>query len=153
MEIERKFLVSGIPDNLSQYRCRYIEQGYLSIDPVVRVRRDDSQYYLTYKGKGMMAREEYNLPLTAQSYQHLLEKADGNIITKRRYEIPDGTGKTIELDIFDGIFSGMVLAEVEFDSVGEANSYTPPDWFEREVTQDRTYHNSYLSRHRPDLPV
>lgn len=153
MEIERKFLVSGIPDDLSQYRCRHIEQGYLSTDPVVRVRREDSRYYLTYKGKGMMAREEYNLPLTAQSYQHLLEKADGNIITKRRYEIPDGTGKTIELDIFDGIFSGMVLAEVEFDSVGEANSYTPPDWFEREVTQDRTYHNSYLSTHRPDLPV
>lgn len=146
MEIERKFLVSEIPANLSSYKCRIIEQGYLATNPVVRVRKDNDDYYLTYKGKGFMAREEYNLPLTKEAYEHLIAKADGNIITKRRYEIPDGTGKTIELDIFDGRFKGVVLAEVEFDSIEEAGSYTPPDWFTEDVTKDKRYHNSNMSK-------
>ena len=120
MEIERKYLVSHIPDNLSEYHCRQIEQGYLSTNPVVRVRRDNDEYYLTYKGKGMMVREEYNLPLNREAYEHLIQKADGNVITKKRYEIPDNTGYTIELDIFEGVFAGTVLAEVEFDSVETA---------------------------------
>lgn len=150
MEIERKFLVDALPADLSSYNCRLIEQGYLSTDPVVRVRKDNDAYYLTYKGSGMMAREEYNLPLTPEAYKHLLAKADGNIITKHRYELPDGTGKTIELDIFDGVFSGTVLAEVEFESVEEAQAYTPPDWFAADVTNDRNYHNSNMSKKKFD---
>ena len=94
----------------------------------------------------LMAREEYNLPLTNESYQHLLAKADGNIITKKRYEIPDGTGKTIELDIFEGVFSGTVVAEVEFETIEEANSYTAPSWFGKDVTNDTAYHNSNMSK-------
>lgn len=86
------------------------EQGYLSTSPVVRVRMDNDEYYLTYKGKGLLAREEYNLPLTKESYEHLIKKADGNIITKKRYEIPDNSGHTIELDIFEGVFRGTIHA-------------------------------------------
>lgn len=104
MEIERKFLVSQIPENLNDYPCRIIEQGYLNTSPVVRVRRDNNDYYLTYKGKGLMVREEYNLPLTKEAYDHLISKADGNIITKKRYEIPDGSGHIIELDIFGSVY-------------------------------------------------
>ena len=146
MEIEKKYLVKKIPDNLSEYKCRLIEQAYLSTNPVVRVRKDNEDYYLTYKGKGLMAREEYNLPLNKEAYEHLLAKADGNIITKHRYEIPDKTGKTIELDIFDGVYNGTVIAEVEFDSIDEADSYIPPDWFLDDVTNDTSYHNSNMSK-------
>ena len=146
MEIERKYLVKDIPDNLSEYKCRIIEQAYLSTNPVVRVRKDNDDYYLTYKGSGLMAREEYNLPLNSESYEHLLKKADGNVITKHRYEIPDGTGKTIELDVFDGVFKGTIVAEVEFDSIEEADSYTPPEWFLEDVTNDTSYHNSNMSK-------
>lgn len=146
MEIERKFLVKKLPEDLSGYRCRLIEQGYLSTNPVVRIRKDNNSYYLTYKGKGHIVREEYNLPLTEEAYHHLLSKADGNIITKKRYEIPDGTGKTIELDIFEGVFEGTILAEVEFDSEEEAADYIPPNWFGRDVSTDKEYHNSTMSR-------
>jgi CYTH domain-containing protein len=145
MEIERKYLVSSLPDNLDDYHCRIIEQGYLSTEPVVRVRKDNDKYWLTYKGSGLLAHEEYNLPLTKESYEHLIKKADGNIITKKRYEIPD-RGHTIELDLFEGVFTGTILAEVEFDSIEEADSYTPPDWFDKDVTMDRNYHNSNMSR-------
>ena len=148
MEIERKFLVSSLPENLQSYPCRVIEQGYLCTNPVVRVRKDNDSFYLTYKGKGMMAREEYNLPLTEEAYSHLIRKADGNIITKHRYEIPDGNGYTIELDIFDGVFSGTVLAEVEFASIEDANNYILPDWFSEDVTNNKDYHNSNMSKKR-----
>ncbi len=148
MEIERKFLVSDIPIDLTQCVCRIIEQGYLSTNPVVRVRKDNDEYYLTYKGKGLMAREEYNLPLNKEAYEHLIKKADGNIITKHRYEIPDKTGRTIELDIFDGTFKGLILAEVEFDSIEEADNYIPPDWFKEDVTNDTNYHNSNMSKRK-----
>ena len=71
MEIERKYLVSEVPANLKDYHCRVIEQGYLSTHPVVRVRKDNDSYYLTYKGSGMMA----------VSYTHL---ATTIIILKRK---------------------------------------------------------------------
>ena len=72
MEIERKFLIKKLPDDLSSYECLFLEQAYLCTDPVIRIRRQNNDYYMTYKGKGLMAREEYNLPLNEQAYRHLL---------------------------------------------------------------------------------
>ncbi len=145
MEIERKFLITELPENLTQYNCRRIEQGYLCTAPVVRIRRQDEEYYLTYKSKGMMVREEYNLPLTAEAYAHLREKTDGNLISKQRYLIPLNETLTAELDIFDAPFAPLMLAEVEFSSEEEANSFVPPAWFGENVTFSGKYHNSYLS--------
>lgn len=125
MEIERKFLVKNIPTNLGNYDFHIIEQAYLCTEPVVRIRKEDDSYYLTYKGKGFLSREEYNLPLTPDSYSHLLSKADGNIITKKRYLIPYNEF-TIELDIFENKFAGMIFAEVEFKDEHTATLFTPP---------------------------
>ncbi len=98
----------------------------------------------------MMVREEYNLPLTREAYEHLIKKADGNIISKKRYELPDNSGHTIELDIFEGVFEGTVLAEVEFSTVEEADNYIAPDFFIKDVTNDSEYHNSNMSKKRFD---
>ena len=145
MEIERKYLVETPPKNYTACPCRRIEQGYLCTAPVVRIRRQDEEYYLTYKSKGMMVREEYNLPLTAEAYAHLREKTDGNLISKQRYLIPLNETLTAELDIFDAPFAPLMLAEVEFSSEEEANSFVPPAWFGEDVTFSGKYHNSYLS--------
>ena len=154
MEIERKFLVPALPENLSSYPCHLIEQAYLCTSPVVRIRRQDDDFILTYKGSGMMAREEYNLPLTRESYEHLLSKADGIIITKTRYKKPiQGTSLTIELDVFSGAYEGLVLAEVEFSSVDEANAFVPPAWFGEDVTLSSKYQNSRLSQANNNLNV
>ena len=144
-EIERKYLVPAAPENLSSFPYHEIEQGYLSTEPVVRIRRQDEEYYLTYKSKGLMIREEYNLPLTKESYLHLREKIDGRLISKRRYLIPYGD-YTIELDLFSSPKSGLLLAEVEFSSEEEALSFTPPSWFGEDVTSSSLYHNSNLSK-------
>ena len=99
MEIERKYLVAKLPDQLETYPCRLLEQGYLNTNPVVRIRRDNEKYELTYKSAGLMSRQEYNLPLDRESYHHLLGKIDGRLIKKKRYVIPLSSGLTAELDI------------------------------------------------------
>lgn len=164
MEIERKFIVKKLPDDLESYPCHVIEQAYLNTDPVVRIRREDDSYYLTYKGKGLMAREEYNLPLNEKSYYHLREKADGNVISKKRYVIPilnpmfdmtylssvqkniDQISLQVELDIFEPPFAPLVIAEVEFSDEEMARAFQMLDWFSQDVTNDPAYHNSNLSR-------
>ena len=145
MEIERKFLVTALPEDLARYPKRRIEQAYLCTEPVLRVRRKDDRYFLTYKGPGLLAREEHEFPLTEEAYRHLLAKADGNRIAKDRYELPCGP-YTIELDIFDRPFVSLVLAEVEFPGEAEALAFCPPPWFGEEVTYDPAYTNAALSR-------
>lgn len=148
MEIERKYLIKTLPEDLTQYPCRRIEQGYLNTEPVVRIRRSNDTYTLTYKGTGLMVREEYNLPLTAAAFAHLKEKIDGRLIKKRRYLIPYGERYTIELDVFENDLAPLTLAEVEFESEDDANRFTPPDWFGEDVTFSADYHNSTLSQRR-----
>ena len=136
MEIERKFLIDALPEDIDKYNYHDIEQAYLNRAPVVRIRKQDDEYYLTYKGKGSMIREEYNLPLN---------KADGIVITKRRYLIPLDEKHTIELDEFHGIYEGLLLAEVEFESKEDAEGFEPPAWFGKDVTFSPMYHNSVMS--------
>ena len=153
MEIERKYLIHSLPENLEAYEHKKIEQAYLCTQPVVRIRRQDEDYFLTYKGKGLMVREEYNLPLNQEAYEHLKTKADGIILSKTRYLIPLGGSLTIELDIFDSPYEHLWLAEVEFSSEEEANAFTPPAWFGEDVTFSSVYHNSTLSKpQKPKSP-
>ena len=145
MEIEKKYLLREVPD-FEHYPFHKIEQAYLCTDPVVRVRREDERYYMTYKGQGMMSREEYNLPLNKEAFEHLSAKADGNVIRKTRYLIPLEQEKLVaEVDVFESPFAPLILAEVEFSSREQAERFVPPAWFGEDVTFDGRYHNSYLS--------
>ena len=148
MEIERKFLVDPgrLPFHPEDYPHRKIEQAYLCTSPVVRIRRDGDEYYLTYKSKGLMVREEYNLPLTGEAYCHLRKKADGRIIEKIRYVIPLEDSLALELDIFEGDLAPLVLGEIEFPDEESARNYDAPEWLGEDVTYSSLYHNSTLSR-------
>jgi len=160
MEIERKFLLKKIPEHLDQFAFHIIEQAYLNTSPVIRIRKEDDHFYLTYKGSGVLAREEYNLPLNEASYQHLLPKSDGNVISKKRYLIPlseteinsdclillNGTRLVVELDEFAAPFAPLLLAEIEFPSVEAAEAFELLPWFSEDVTSDSRYHNSHMSR-------
>ncbi|MCR5789401.1 MAG: CYTH domain-containing protein [Lachnospiraceae bacterium] len=148
MEIERKYLIKDpeqMPADLDEFPFHRIEQAYLTTDPVIRVRKEDDSYYMTYKGRGLIAREEVNLPLTKEAYDTLLSKAEGNIISKKRVLIPYRK-YTIELDIFDPPFAPLILAEVEFESMEEAKMFQEPTWFGNDVSEDTRYHNSTMSR-------
>lgn len=149
MEIERKYLIQKehIPFSPADFPCRHIEQGYLCTAPVVRIRRDNNDYFLTYKSKGLMIREEHNLPLTADAYQHLKEKIDGRLIVKDRYIIPleSDPDLLIELDFFKNELEDLILAEVEFPDKASADRFLPPAWFGDDVTFSSRYRNSTLS--------
>ena len=93
-----------------------------------------------------MVREEYNLPLSKEAYKHLLHKADGRIITKKRYVIPLDDALSLELDIFEGELAPLVLAEIEFPDEDAARSYRAPEWLGEDVTYSSLYHNSALSQ-------
>lgn len=160
-EIEKKYTVKYLPDGFEQNTCHIIEQAYLNTSPVVRIRRADNKYTLTYKGSGLMTREEYNLPLDENSYFHLRQKADGNVISKKRYVIPldaplfkepfqpkQALSLKIELDIFEPPFAPLIIAEIEFPDEQTANAFVPPAWFDEDVTFNPNYHNSNLSRQK-----
>ena len=146
MEIERKYLISQIPKDLNITETHHLEQAYLCTEPVIRIRRDNDSYVLTYKSKGLMVREEYNLPLTKDAYEHLKPKADGRLIQKTRQVIPYKETLFIELDTFLGGLAPLILAEVEFPTEEAANAFVPPSWFGEDVTFSSAYHNSTLSK-------
>ncbi len=75
MEIERKYKIeclNDLPENYRAFPCHAIEQAYLCTDPWC-VCAGRTIPIISYKGKGLLAREEYNLPLTKESYEHLLK--------------------------------------------------------------------------------
>ena len=155
MEIERKFTIKNLPEDIGRYAKKELEQAYLCTNPVVRVRKSDEEYILTYKSKhGVTVRanatarscEEVELPLTKEGYEHLKEKADGNVIAKTRYLIPIANGRKIELDVFHGDLSGLMFAEVEFESEEEAAAYQMPEWFLEDVTFDKRYSNAFMTK-------
>ncbi len=146
MEIERKFTIKELPKDLERHEHHEIAQAYiLNSDPVLRIRRRDDEYILTYKSKGLMTRIEEEMPLNKEAFDILSGKTEGIVITKTRYLIPEDNGLTIELDCFHDALEGLYLAEVEFASEDEANAYTPPEWFNEDVTFAGEYHNSKIS--------
>lgn len=154
MEIEKKFLVKNLPASLESFEKKEMEQGYLCTSPVVRVRKSNEQYILTYKShvqdkekmtKSVCMNQEVEVPLTEEGYYHLREKADGNLIQKTRYMIPLDSSHKAELDIFHGYLNGLVFVEVEFESIEDAEKFAAPDWFGEDVSDDRRYANSSLT--------
>ncbi len=152
-EIERKWLIDKVPVSLEDKECLFIEQAYLSYSPTVRVRKENDRFYLTYKsardmeGSSDLKHMEYNLPLDRDSYEHLKGKRDGMLIVKKRYLIPiEGSKLTIELDVFEGTYEGVKLAEVEFETEEEAEGFTAPDWFGEDVTRIPKYKNACMAK-------
>ena len=132
MEIEKKFKVKQLPDNLDGYEQKHIEQGYLCVNPIVRIRKSNDRYILTYKSLAagsddkntdVRINNEIEVFLTKEGYEHLKEKVDDNLIIKTRYIIPLEDGHTGELDVFGGVLEGLYFIEVEFESEDDANSY------------------------------
>lgn len=147
MEIERKFLTKEVPFDLTAYPCLAITQAYLSFSPTIRIRRSNETYVLTVKGKGHLAREEFELPLTKEEYDRLFLKTEGTPVMKKRYLVPLPEGLTAEVDVYEGALTGLMTTEVEFPSLAAAETFLAPKWFGTEVSEDKAYKNTSLSRY------
>lgn len=148
IEIERKYLVKGEFKSLA-IEQHLMEQGYLSSVPerTVRIRVSDDKGYITIKGIGSrsgMSRFEWEKSIPREEAEQLLMLCEPTIISKVRYIIPY-KDKIIEVDEFHGENEGLILAEIELQS--EQDEIELPDWISLEVTGDKRYYNSFLSRH------
>ena len=147
LEIERKFLVRTLPEDLTKFPSSEISQGYLvSTDEglQVRLRSKDEEYTLTYKRGLGNVREEREVALTATQFATLWPATEGKRLVKTRYDIPLGE-RIVEIDIYSGKHEGLVVAEVEFDDEESAINFQPPDWLGDDVTGDPRYSNQLLA--------
>lgn len=149
MEIERKFLVRELSDDVDRSQSRRIEQGYLAIEEggtEVRVRRSNGDAVLTVKvGRGR-SRSEEEIAINAESFARLWPLTAGRRLEKTRHRVPTGAGLTVELDVYSGALDGLAVAEIEFPSEDEAQAFRTPEWFGSEVTDDPRFKNQKLAR-------
>lgn len=148
LEIERKFLVTSEDYKQQAFSSSRIKQGYICSGHgrTVRVRLRDDRGYLTIKGpsaNGGMSRYEFEKEITLDEAEHLFALCEPGMIDKTRYLVKSGQ-HTFEVDEFYGDNEGLVMAEVELGS--EDEPYEKPDFIGREVTGDRRFYNSYLTK-------
>lgn len=148
LEIERKFLVANDSYKSMAFHSDRIAQGYLCREGgnSARVRVRGEKGYITVKGPsldGGLSRYEWEKEIPANEAWELLKLCHGGIIDKTRYLIECGK-HTFEVDEFHGDNEGLVVAEVELESTGE--EFASPPFLGKEVTGDKRYYNSNLTR-------
>jgi len=146
-EIERKFSVKNTNFLANAKIWFNIKQGYLNSDKnrTVRIRTKNNKGFITVKGKSSLdglSRFEWEKEILIDDAERLLLLCEDFIIDKTRY-IVDFNGKEFEVDVFQGDNKGLIIAEVELNSVDEEIDL--PDWIDMELTGDPRYYNAYIS--------
>ena len=134
IEIERKFLVKG--DFSKQVsKSERIMQGYICSQPgrTVRIRIRGEEGFLTIKGasdENGLSRYEFEQKIPPADAEELLKLCEPGIIDKVRNLVPVGK-HTWEVDVFHG----------------DNEPFERPDWVGHEVSGDRRYYNSMLTKY------
>jgi adenylate cyclase len=161
IEIERKFLLHGVPPAMRFAHRVPIRQGYLALDgdTEVRIRIMPKGARLTIKAGRGGVRVEEEIALQNRQAEALWELTEGRRVTKTRRRVrlpgPDGSAELVaEVDEYSGALDGLVVAEVEFPDEETSNGFEPPAWFARELTDDWRYANrSLASDGMPEEPA
>ncbi len=132
MEIERKWFVTGPPQGLALLKTYTMEQGYLSVRPTVRIRREALQggataLMLCFKGSGTLAREEIEVEIDAPLFEKLEHLIGKPLIYKERrtYALPDGLALEVN-EVDPGRPTAFWYAEVEFPTLQAAKQWVAP---------------------------
>jgi adenylate cyclase len=147
-EIEKKYLVKhDLWNALEKPKCEYYRQGYVvnEMTKTVRVRATENDGFIKVKGKtdNPAIKPEYEYQISKAEAIELLDGFTENNIEKTRFKI-DYEGKLWEIDVFHGDNEGLIVAEIELNSIEE--SYEIPDWIDCEVTHEERYFNANLSK-------
>ena len=144
-EIERKFLVNHNKwQTLDKPKGIKIRQTYLSSDykKIIRIRTAGDKGYITIKGKlESLTRAEFEYEIPLNDANEMIDLFGTNIIEKTRYNIIYKT-KLWEVDEFEGVNQGLIIAEIELSTEEEA--FDNPPWIGKEVSKDMRYYNSNL---------
>ncbi len=147
IEIERKFKLDTLPE-LYKINPVVIRQGYLitcADGAELRLRKKGEQFFQTFKKPGMEGRTEVETEISDSQFEELWPHTHGKRLEKIRYHYPLGKGLTAEIDVYSGKNEGLMVVEVEFKSMEEAQNFIPPDWFGTEVTDNKTFKNQNLA--------
>lgn len=152
-EIERKFLVSALPD-LSEAVRATLRQGYVTSpeDSVeVRLRQSDQACFLAVKSGEGVVRAERETALSAEDFMTLWPATEGQRVEKTRWTGRLDDTLCYELDIYAGALAPLLTVEVEFGSEQEAAAFVPPEWFGVDVSTDKRFRNKSLALHGATL--
>jgi CYTH domain-containing protein len=163
LEIERKFLLKGMPQLPAEAQPWRLRQGYLPMeagnDQPGRIREkiapDGSRKYShTVKRGSGLTREEIERPLEPDEFERLWAKTEGRRIIKTRHRVPvkvmdPSIGGEIELMWEVDEFKEFDLFFAEVELPREDFAVEPPHWLaivvEREVTDDPRYTNARIA--------
>lgn len=151
-EIERKYALNQIPENLTIEKAEKIEQGFIYRDfsTIIRVRkitpvypRKDKVYYIyTLKTKGNInytgdytigQKYEIENEISREEYEKVIPHRISQKIVKTRIVVPIENQLKVEIDLYDEYLTGLLTAEVEFPNQEAAEHFHKPEWFGEEL--------------------
>ena len=141
IEIERKFILRNMPQFMAVQASKEIVQWYL---PSFRIRQIGDEFKLTIKRGKWVVRQEFEINITKEEYEHFWILWNKKSLRKTRYYM-EVEWLTFEADEYHGNLDWLYTIEVEFSSAEEAESFVPPAWFGEEVTEDDDFSNGSLS--------
>jgi len=147
-EIERKFLVERLPDDLGEaWEAQHVEQGYVAItdDAEVRVRRRMGTATLTIKSSPALSRVEVEVELDPERFAALWPLTEGRRVVKTRHTRRGDDGVLLELDVYEDALDGLATLEVEFADEEAAHAWAAPSWAGDDVSGDPRYANQALA--------
>lgn len=150
VEFERRFVLDRFPTNvhaIRRIRDRYIEGTALRLreqtEPDAPARFKLTQK-IPARGRGYQHGFITTFYLSEDEF-HVLAQLPGKELRKTRYSVPP-----FGIDVFEGIWEDLILAEAEFDSAAEAANLVLPAFVVREVTEDDRFTGGRLVRSSRD---
>jgi CYTH domain-containing protein len=145
-ELERRFLLDRIPGG--------VDEGALIVDRYItgarlRLRRvEGPQPQFKLSKKETPARPNYavtvitTIYLSPEEYE-LMRLLPGRELRKRRHHLDP-----YSVDVFEGRLSGLIMAEIDFESEAEMRAHPVPEFAVREVSEDVRYTGAALAAKR-----
>lgn len=150
-EIERKYAVKYLPENLETEKIVDIEQAFIYRDgnTIIRVRKvkekypeNKINYIYTIKTKGNIQYDnkytigkkyEIENEISKEEYDELIKNKISKIIQKTRIVIPIENNLKVEMDVYYDYLEGFLTAEIEFENEEQANNFIKPEWLGEEL--------------------
>lgn len=149
-EIERKYAVNYLPEDLKIADILDIEQAFIYKDDktVIRIRKIQNknskniEYIYTVKTMGDIAYHKDSTVANAYEIESYIQEEDFNeliknrissIIKKTRMIIPIGNNLKVEMDIYKDYLQNLITAEVEFPNEDIVNNFQKPEWLGEEM--------------------
>lgn len=142
-EIERKFLISKMPD-LSNFEPVMYERYYVYRDGKIemRVQKKGTQYEIERKEMVNTLKAIKTKMVISKPEFETLKKLGTEAIIREGYFI--SSNPDVSIKIYHGRHEGLNKIEVEFKSEEEAKAFQIPDWYGEEITDSIVSRDSKL---------